>query len=205
MSFKLNVDIKHLTKVTLTFVFLTLAYVLPNKIILTPAWLVPLTFIDNLIPISEAWIWAYISYYPFIFGAFLFIQGDFHRKLIFNSYLISASFASVIFFIFPTVIPRDFYPVIDRSLSGAILLVLRFIDRSTNCLPSMHICLSLIATLSVWSASKKHRAFCIVWFLLITYSTMATKQHYFIDVLTGAILGLVVWIITYKTLRRKNA
>ena len=206
MSFKLNFDIKHLVKTSLVFVFLTLVYALPNKIILTDPWLVPLTKIDTLIPFSSVWIWAYISYYPFIFGAALFIQDHTSRKLIFYSYLASASIASVVFFSFPSVIPREFYPVLEyRSISDVVLSIIRFIDSSTNCAPSMHICLTLIATLCVWTASKKYGPIAFLWFLLIAYSTMATKQHYFIDVVTGAVLGLTIWALTYKMIQIQKA
>ena len=114
------------------------------------------------------------------------------------SYSLAGLFACVIFFVYPTSISREFYLIeTNINLSDYVLNFIRQIDTNINCNPSMHVALSLIAALAITSESKKQGILALVWFCLISYSTMATKQHYFYDVLSGALLGLLFWFLNF--------
>jgi len=178
---------------------------LPNKLILRAPWPVPATSVDNWIVVSSPWIWIYVSFYIYFGGAYLFSKSLFNRQLYFYSYMTSATISMFYFFMFPTSITREKYAIEALGPSDSVLNFIRAIDTSVNCLPSMHICLSTIATLTLFRVSKVFGIFALLWLGLIAFSTMATKQHYFLDVVTGAALGAATWAAVFIYLKRHRA
>lgn len=178
---------------------------LPNKLSLLEPWPVPATPVDHWVAVSSWWIWVYVSFYIYFIGVYLFSTALFERRLLFYSYMSSATISMFAFFIFPTSITREKYLISQYGYSESMLNFIRSVDASINCLPSMHICLSTIATISVFRMSKSLGYWALLWLGLIAYSTMATKQHYFYDVLTGAALGGFTWMSVFFYLKRTEA
>lgn len=178
---------------------------LPNKLGMREPWPVPVTNVDDWIELSSLWIWVYVSFYIYFAGTYLFSESLFNRRLLFYSYMWSATFSLFYFFIFPTSITRENYLIESNGFSDMALNIIRDLDTSVNCIPSMHICLSTIATITILKASKTWGCLAILWLILIAYSTMATKQHYFYDVVTGAALGAFTWFCVFLFLRRQDA
>lgn len=199
---KLDFEKHHYQLVAISIIWQVITYMLPNKLILREPWPVPVTAADEWVNVSSPWIWVYVSFYIYFGGAYLFSKSIFNRQLMFYSYMISATLSMFYFFLFPTSIVRDPYKIGSAGASETVLNFIRTIDTSVNCLPSMHICLSTIATITLFRVSKIFGLFAVFWLLMIAYSTMATKQHYFYDVLTGAALGAVTWLGVYYYLRR---
>ena len=190
----------------LTAAWVTLSYSIPNKLGFREPWPVPVTIFDRWVRMSSVWIWAYVSYYFYIGSVYVFCQNLFRRQVIFYSYFCASTISFFWFFIWPTSIPRALYAVEQTgSVSDQLLNFIRYIDNSINCFPSMHVALSMIATLCVWMKSKRLGVIASIWFLLISYSTMAVKQHYFYDVAGGTALGVICWATCYLILRRAHA
>ncbi|MGZ3726992.1 MAG: phosphatase PAP2 family protein [Pseudobdellovibrio sp.] len=175
---------------------------LPNKIVWLPPTEVGLTFIDRAIPLNSHWIWVYVSYYPFIFLPFLLTRDIKVRKILFFSFVAATGLAFFIFFLYPTTIARELYPLEVRNWSDSILYLIRTTDESSNCIPSMHVASSLIAALTFCYEGKKRGVLAMFWFLMISYSTMATKQHYFYDVVTGTLFGGLCWSFCFLRLKK---
>ena len=171
-----------------------LTYYLPNKYLILSPFAVPSTFVDQWIGVSPNWVWAYVSYYLYLIGAYLLARDEQNLNQLAYSYLVSTLIAFFIFFLLPTSLPRDIYPLeSSASWSAWMLSHVRSVDESINCAPSMHITMSTIAALTYFKESKKVGFITAIWGLLIAYSTMATKQHYFWDVITGFIFGLIIY------------
>lgn len=181
-------------------------YMLPNKIILREPMPVRGTPVDDFISLSSHWVWPYVSYYVYIFGTFLVLQTERFKKVLILAYTTAGLASSFIFFSFPTMILRDErYPLAHvTTLSEWALQFIRASDRSVNCMPSMHVALSLIATLTICMELKKWRPVALIWFALIAYSTMATKQHYFYDVVSGSLHGVIFWYASYRYILNQN-
>jgi len=67
--------------------------------------------------------------------------------------------------------------------------------RPYACLPSMHVALAVLPACILYSVFKSVwiRLFSTVFVILITISTLTVKEHFFLDTLTGLILGLVFY------------
>jgi membrane-associated phospholipid phosphatase len=83
-----------------------------------------------------------------------------------------------------------------EGLTGFLFSALAVFDRPYNQAPSLHIALLVI----LWELYARHlsrylRPVLHAWALLVGVSVLTTYQHHFIDVPTGALLGvLCLWI-----------
>jgi membrane-associated phospholipid phosphatase len=72
-------------------------------------------------------------------------------------------------------------------------------DAPANCLPSLHVSSCFISSLCFWSESRKKAIALSLWSVVVSISTMTTKQHYFIDVWTAALLtAAAYWFFFFR-------
>lgn len=158
---------------------------------------VPITPFDIWAIQSPVWIWVYVSYYFYLIGIYLSVRNEQILNQVYYSYLGAGIAGAIIFFFFPSTVLRELYPLSQQpGVSEKLLGFIRSIDQSQNCAPSMHIAFSTIAAMTFWrdrQDSPRIRIAVAAWGVLIFYSTMATKQHYFLDVVTGLILGALIF------------
>ncbi|WP_407046140.1 phosphatase PAP2/dual specificity phosphatase family protein [Mesorhizobium abyssinicae] len=109
-------------------------------------------------------------------------------------YLTAQAVAVICFILFP--LKATFVRPETSGLPGFLFAVLGGFDKPFNQAPSLHIALLVI----IWD-HWRHRLTGIagiiwhVWCLLIGASVLTTWQHHFIDIPTGALLGLfAVWL-----------
>ena len=107
--------------------------------------------------------------------------------------LLAVIIAALFFLLFPLHIgwPRE--PV--SGASGLLFALLRVLDRPYNLVPSLHLALLVL----LWVVySRRTRGIVRIavqgWFVLIGISTVLTRQHHLIDVVTGLMLG---WLCLY--------
>jgi len=62
-------------------------------------------------------------------------------------------------------------------------------DPATNCVPSLHVSLALLGATSFWPERRRLAGACLGWATLIAVSTLTTKQHYAVDVVSGALVA----------------
>lgn len=101
--------------------------------------------------------------------------------------------AAVFFLLFPLKIgwPRE--PV--SGINGLLFILERTLDRPYNLVPSLH--LAFLVLLWVVYSRRTRGALRMAiqgWFVLIAISTVLTRQHHLIDVVTGLMLG---WLCLY--------
>lgn len=68
-----------------------------------------------------------------------------------------------------------------------------WIDRPSNCLPSLHVSCALLAALCTLKVDRRIGRGAVPLAIVISASTMFVKQHWFLDVGTGAALALLAW------------
>jgi hypothetical protein len=118
-----------------------------------------------------------------------------------NKYLYSIMamqiFSVIIFMLWPTIYPRQDFPLPadSHSLTTFIFSCLRSIDHPTSCLPSLHISSCYLSAFVFLDEQKSKFWFFFLWATAIGISTLTTKQHYLIDVIAGlAVAYAFYWI-----------
>lgn len=169
------------------------AYGIPNRLPIHAPVALPLIGIDRAVPFLPVTAWIYWSDYLLLFAAYQWTSQPNRFIRAFASTLVAAV---AIHLAFPTVYPRELFPIpasTDRVTLWAFLHF-RSLDAATSCLPSLHVALALVAALSV--RGRPHATALTLWCLLIAISTLTTKQHYLWDVLAGAVLGAITWVVS---------
>jgi membrane-associated phospholipid phosphatase len=171
----------------------TAAYLAIQRTIIFSTRSVPANWFDHAIPFQPRWVWAYLSLYLLNPIGPLLTRS---RKDLLR-YACGVLFLFVIgcmcFFMFPVAGPRPAAPE-GYWLYGRLILV----DRSYNSFPSLHAACAIYAVLYATYASadssrpglrKLLLSLTWLWAGLILYSTIATRQHFAIDLLPGIFLG----------------
>jgi len=106
-------------------------------------------------------------------------------------------FVTIIAGLFFVTVPLRFSltkPEVSNSILKLPFSFLQTFDSPFNQSPSLHIAFAFIFW-SVFKELKKWRMFLMIWLILLGISTLTTYQHHVIDLLTGAILAHVSFII----------
>lgn len=147
------------------------------------------------------WAWTVVPYWTInaFYGLSLFLARSRHELHRHGLRLLTAQCIAVVCFV---VWPLGFsfgQPPLQGmdALPAALFAGLRSFDQPFNQAPSLHIALAVI----LWDLYRRlitprwARLVLHVWTLAICGSVLTTWQHHFIDIPTGALLGLVcVWL-----------
>ncbi len=162
-----------------------------------PVLEMPLTVVDDWIPV-QAWtlgiylsLWFYVTIPP----SLMLDRRTLYRYGVAAGLLCLSGLA--FFFFWPNAVPAGLLGEVDHP--GMSLL--KGIDAAGNAFPSLHVATAVFSAiwlahfLKVMRASTLVRSLNWIWCFGIAYSTMATKQHVFVDVLGGTALGaLAAWL-----------
>lgn len=165
---------------------------------LRPPVRLSLTRVDQAIPFSPRWVWAYQSIYLLLPVAWLCETVDqLRRYAIGFAILMLVGFTCFLFW--PVAGPRP-----QAILTDPLYRTLVRYDRPLNSFPSLHMALAAYsACVAVAITSGALRRWLMIllplWVALIGYSTLATKQHYWVDLPPGIALG---WLAQYFAWRR---
>lgn len=167
-------------------VFCVLYLLTGNFHLRTPTMLTPST-IDEKTPFLAWTVWIYNSQFFFLAVSIYLMREPQNLSRTLYAMALVSLFAFCIFAIFPTTLPRDY--ATGTGLTAKAFQSLYAVDSSSNCFPSLHVSLAWLAALGVWQERRSLGMVICLWAMLITISTMTTKQHYFIDVLAGLVLA----------------
>ncbi len=167
-----------------------------------PVTVIPEIGLDRLISFQPwcivfyASLWLYISLVPLLICSWQELAPYFGAVTV----LSLAGFA--IFFFWPTVVPKL---GIDWAQYPSVAF-LKSVDASGNACPSLHVAFGVLTGVWLHRMLKQMRTpwilrvINICWCVLIAYSTLATKQHLAIDLVSGAALGLCVSMLFLQIL-----
>ncbi|HEY6240900.1 MAG TPA: phosphatase PAP2 family protein [Burkholderiales bacterium] len=158
---------------------------------LSVATVMPMTWIDDLIPFSPAFFLLYVSLWVYIsLGSVL--TKDARELAAWGGVSFAMSVIGLgIFLILPTKIP-DFGVDWFRYPGLAFL---KRVDVLGNACPSLHVAFAAFTAVVLHKALTAVRApravlACnVLWCIVIVYSTMATRQHVALDVVAGLLLA----------------
>lgn len=154
------------------------------------------TFIDRSIPFTPAWVWIYLLYYPFCFTPLFLLKDIDTFRRVAGAYFLEFIIAFIVFLSFPVRMIRPAF--IPDTLSEKVVSIIYKVDPGFNVFPSLHVANSLLVALIFYRHNKIFGIFFIFIAILISLSTLYVKQHYFYDVVTGALDTAIVYPIVFK-------
>lgn len=163
--------------------------------------------IDSKIPFNIWFIIPYCIWYLLIFLIPYYLYKK--DKNIFIKYIISYLFctviANIIFIVYPTYVDR---PVVTgTSILELITRIVFWVDTpAQNCFPSLHCAVSMLFILYMFECKKCPlylKILTLIISILIMIATLCTKQHVFIDLVSGDVLAIVSYIIV-NNLKKTN-
>jgi membrane-associated phospholipid phosphatase len=165
-------------------------YLFLSRHALFPVHRLPMTWLDKWSGFQPyPWAWIYESNFlitgltPWLMSS----REELRRYTI--GFVLLSGLSFMIFALFPVVSPRP-----ANLEEYATLLFITRVDGPLNAFPSLH------AGFLVYAIALARRLFgrrlnpvllamLLVWGMLILYATLATKQHYALDLLAGGLLG----------------
>jgi membrane-associated phospholipid phosphatase len=183
---------------TLTFNILFWAgYLFLSRHAVLPVHTLPMTWLDDWAGFRGP-VWSFIYESNFLIGLipWFITSRETLCRYVFGFALLSVvSFA--IFALFPVASPRP----ANVSEGGMFLIFITKVDGPLNAFPSLHAG-TLFYTLALGRRMLGSRLKpvvvigAVVWASLILFATLATKQHYAIDLLAGGLIGLAAdWLV----------
>ena len=167
---------------------------------LTEPVTIPLTRVDRWVDFTPAAFPAYVSLWVYVALPPAFLTG-LPSLLRFTGWIAALClFCLAIFWLFPTQVPAA---AIDFTRFPG-MAILKGVDAGGNACPSLHVATAVFAAFwfdRLWtavSAPALLRWATATHCLLILWSTMAIRQHAFLDVLAGALVG---WAFAWLSLR----
>jgi hypothetical protein len=174
-------------------VFFCVPYFILQATPLFPVRTLSLTWIDRAVAFSPGWVWVYQSVYLLIAVVpWLATRRDVLLRYA-RGFVWLSSVAFACFLFVPVAGPRP----AEVPSRGMFALLVSY-DGPLNTFPSLHCGLAaytimLAAELSRDSLPARRRQVVlgalVLWLLSICYATLATKQHYGVDIPPGILLG----------------
>lgn len=166
-------------------------------------------FIDDKIPFIKYFIIPYYIWYVLILSMpYYYFKKD---KNLLSKYLISyvicALVATIIFTVYPTTVVRPNYLPNNSPINILVNLIFWIDNPPLNCFPSMHCAISMLFILSIFDSKQaklKTKIIITIISILIMISTLFIKQHVFIDLVSGDILMLLIYITFSKNKKLIN-
>lgn len=163
----------------------------PHLAIISPLRIEP-TILDQAIPCMSWTVFIYLTLYFQVMFCLLTTSNIVMLRGMLQAYIWMTVILSAFYITIPVRTPHC---VLDSSsFSDSVLLWIRGMDVPSNSLPSGHVAYSLLGPIFLFFyGEEKHRFnkwFFLIWGILLSLTTMTTKQHLIGDVICGFLLAL---------------
>jgi hypothetical protein len=156
-----------------------------------PVTMMPLTPLDAWVPFVPHAIVPYLSLWFYV-GIAPGLQRTFPQLLVYGIWAVLLCMTGLaIFYWWPTAIP----PLSFGTTGYFGFDLMQGIDARGNACPSMHVAIAFFSAIWIDVLLRESDAPALLrvvnwtWFVAITLSTLAVRQHVVIDVVAGALLG----------------
>ena len=153
---------------------------------------------DGKISYDPRWVWMYAGlYYPMIVIAAWSIPTWQSFSYAVGAFLFLLLVQMQFFLFLPVEIPMEWRttnaPAWEGTIHQRFLNLVWSFDKLRNSMPSMHVSVATMVDLTIWSNWPIMGYIGGLFPILIAVSALKTKQHFVVDVVPGAILGLVIF------------
>jgi len=144
----------------------------------------------DIFPLQVGWVIPYTLCYPlwaFAIGWLVWKMDEFRFRKAIAGLFFACSLGVSIFLLFPTYVVHPIIPGSD--ILSKLLLSLTIAGGDHDALPSAHIYVTTILALMYSEWYPKHKWLWLLIVVIVSFSTLFTKQHYILDVFGGYITG----------------
>lgn len=175
----------------------TFLYMTTNHYHLFEPRLLPMGRIDNWAPFIPQTVWIYMSEYFLFFSVYLMCKDIENLNRYAYAFLAQQTVSVVIFVLWPTTYPRAGFPLPSTldPYTNYLFTSLRNADNPASCAPSLHVSSVYLSSYMFLNEQRKKFPFFFLWATAIALSTLTTKQHYLIDVITGFLMSVIIYWI----------
>lgn len=158
--------------------------------------------LDKMIPFIPFWSSIYLLCYIFwAFNAILTArEGKETWYKFVAAYVLAELFCDLVFIVYPTTMPRP--EVTGTGIFDWTMKLIYSADLPYNLLPSLHCMLSWLVTRYLIGSKKVpkwYQAVSVINCFLIFLSTLFTRQHVIVDIVTGVLVAEAAAFIADKT------
>jgi membrane-associated phospholipid phosphatase len=175
-------------------------YLTTNHVHIFEPRLLPMTWVDREVPFLPNTVWIYISEWAFFYVIFVFIKDSLNISRYLYSFMALQTVSCVIFWLWPTTFPRGEFPLPEdlNALTYFVFSGLRQTDSPANCAPSLHVSSVYLTSFIFFHEQRRKLVPFVLWATAIALSTLTTKQHYLVDIVSGLLMALIsYWIFFY--------
>jgi membrane-associated phospholipid phosphatase len=186
--------------VVLMLAFAGGVYLLSNHFPLTTPRYLPMSWIDQAIPLVPWTVWIYISETFLFFTAYFLFKDMTNANKYIYSFLGLQLVSVAIFWFWPTTYPRAEYPLPSDldALTFYVFNGLRNLDSPGNCCPSLHVSSCYLTSFIFLDEQKEKFPIFFCWATAVAVTTLTTKQHYIIDIATGFLMAVIFYYIFHR-------
>ncbi|MEG2182397.1 MAG: phosphatidic acid phosphatase [Oscillospiraceae bacterium] len=160
------------------------------------------TAFDRAVPLIPWTEVIYLSFAVFL-GVNYALVGTISKEAFYRLFaadMVGRVISMLIFIFLPTTNVRP--EIVVTDLFTWVLNLVYTVDMPANLLPSVHCLVTWFAFIALLGKNNKiktwYKVFSFVYAMLIFISTMTTKQHIYYDVLLGAFIAQVVYMLRGK-------
>jgi membrane-associated phospholipid phosphatase len=159
----------------------------------------PFTALDRAMPLSPGWMLAYGSLYMcgFILPLVV-VRGRSRFQQAMKAYLFVMLVSYLGFIAYPTTAPRV-EPVAVTGFASWALQLFYDLDQPYGCFPSLHVAYAFVGAMACYGVHRGVGRAAAAWAVLIGISTIYTKQHFAVDAIAGAIIGMAAHAIFLRS------
>ena len=178
-------------------------YLPANHFHFFPPQLLPLSWFDSVVPFLPYSVWVYVSEYAYFVAVYVSCKDMVNLNKYFYSFLGLQIVSVAIFLAWPTTYPREQFPLPAQleAVTHFVFQVLRVTDTPANCCPSLHVSSVYLSSFLFLDNQRNKFPFFFLWGTAIAISTLTTKQHYLVDVVSGFLMAVLTHGIFHRYVR----
>ena len=158
---------------------------------------------EKYIPFMPWTIFIYYLIAPYFVSIFFIEKHKDFLKVILGLWIIVVV-SIFIFYIFPTTMPRP--KITEKGIIWTLFNALHYADGPNNLFPSGHVSLTSYIAYVIWHLRSRFIGVLSgITAIAICLSTLTVKQHAVLDVLGGAVVGFIAFLIVFKVIFYKRA
>lgn len=155
--------------------------------------------LDQIIPFQPSWVFVYVLFYAYLFLPLFFFAPQRTKQQFIWGYFFVCLVSHTIHLVMPVALPRPTLEV--TGFTSWLLNGIYNLDHPANTFPSIHVANTTLVTLFYSRHVASNRAVtATLWIItfLIAYSTVATRQHFFVDSIAGMVLAFVTYHLVLR-------